>query len=199
MGLNTRDVIDAAATKWNFQRYAPGLVGGHCIPVDPYYLVYKARQLDYHPQVILAGRAINDYMPKHVAEKTIEALNTAGKVIKGSRVLIMGLTYKENVPDTRESPVKRIIKELRNFGVDVCGYDPVLEGNGGEFAVNLVKSWQGIKGIDAVIVTVAHDQFKGIKLSELKKSMNNAPVLVDIRQIFNRDEAEKEGFFYRTL
>jgi len=92
------------------------LVGGHCIPVDPYYLVYKAKALGYHPQVILAGRAINDYMPKHVAEMAIKGLNEVGKVIKGSKVLIMGLTYKENVPDTRESPVKEMVKELKEFG-----------------------------------------------------------------------------------
>ncbi len=150
MGLSTRDVLDAAVTKWNFQCYTPGLVGGHCIPVDPYYLVYKARELDYHPQVILVGRAINDFMPKHVAQMTIKALNNVGKVIKGSKVLIMGLTYKENVPDIRESPVKEIVKELKEFGVEVYGYDPVLEENGDEFAVNLVESWQGIKGVDAV-------------------------------------------------
>lgn len=102
MGLNTQDVLAAAGTKWNFHKYTPGLVGGHCIPVDPYYLVYKARELGYHPQVILAGRAVNDYMPRHVAELAIKGLNDAGLVIKGSKVLIMGLTYKENVPDTRE-------------------------------------------------------------------------------------------------
>ena len=126
MGLDTKEVLEAAATKWNFHHYSPGLVGGHCIPVDPYYLVYKAKELDYHPQVILAGRAINDYMPKHVAEMAIKGLNEVGKVIKGSKVLIMGLTYKENVPDTRESPVRGIVKELRGFGVEIYGYDPLL-------------------------------------------------------------------------
>ena len=111
MGLDTKAVLEAASTKWNFHRYSPGLVGGHCIPVDPYYLVYKAKELGYHPQVILAGRAINDYMPKHVAEMAIKGLNEVGKVIKGSKVLIMGLIYKENVPDTRESPVREIVKD----------------------------------------------------------------------------------------
>ena len=108
---------DAAATKWNFYPYKTGLVGGHCIPVDPYYLVYKAKELCYHPQVILAGRAINDYMPKHVAEMAIKGLNEVDKVIKGSKVLSMGLTYKENVPDTRESPVRELVKELKEFSV----------------------------------------------------------------------------------
>jgi len=107
MGLNTKEVIKTATTKWNFHRYVLGLVGGHCIPVDPYYLVYEAKALGYHPQVILAGRAINDYMPKHVALMAIKALNDVGKVIKGSKVLIMGLAYKEDVPDTRETPTKK--------------------------------------------------------------------------------------------
>jgi UDP-N-acetyl-D-galactosamine dehydrogenase len=199
MGLNTREVLDAAATKWNFQRYVPGLVGGHCIPVDPYYLVYKARELGYHSQVILAGRAINDFMPKYVAEMTIKALNNVGKVIKGSRVLVMGLTYKENVPDIRESPAKEIIRELKEFGVEVYGYDPLLEEGIEEFDVDLLKSWRRVKGIDAVIITVAHDQFQEIKLSELKQAMNSAPVLIDVRQIYNQDEAEREGFYYKTL
>jgi len=106
MGLDTKSVLDAAATKWNFHKYSPGLVGGHCIPLDPYYLVYKAKELGYHPQIILAGRkAINDYMPKYVAEMAIKGLNEVGKVIKRSKVLIMALAYKENVPDTRESPM----------------------------------------------------------------------------------------------
>ena len=117
MHLDTKSVLEAAATKWIFQPYKPGLVGGHCIPVDPYYLVYKAKELGYHPQVILAGRAINDYMPKHVAEMAIKGLNEVGKVIKGSKVLIMGLTYKENVADTRESPVREMVKELKEFRV----------------------------------------------------------------------------------
>jgi UDP-N-acetyl-D-galactosamine dehydrogenase len=104
MGLSIREVIEAAATKWNFHRYQPGLVGGHCIPVDPYYLVYRAEELGYHPRVILAGRAINDYMPRHIAEMTVSALKYVGRQIKGARVLIMGLTYKENVADTRETP-----------------------------------------------------------------------------------------------
>jgi len=119
MDLDTKAVLEATGTKWNFHRYSPGLVGGHCIPVDPYYLVYKAKELGYHPRVILSGRAINDYMPKHVAEMAIKGLNEVSKVIKGSKVLIMGLTYKENVPDTRESPVREMVKELKEFGVDV--------------------------------------------------------------------------------
>ncbi len=199
MGLNTKDVLDAAATKWNFHRYSPGLVGGYCIPVVPYYLVHKAKELNYHPRVILAGRAINDSMPKHVAGMALKALKKAGKVLKHSRVLLMGLTYKENVLDTRESPVKDIIKELSRFGVEIYGYDPLVNHAEDEFNIKVVKSLNKVDNIDAVIVTVAHDAFKKIKLSQLKKVMSSLPVLIDVRQAFDRSEAEWEGFYYQTL
>jgi len=198
MGLSTKDVLDAAATKWNFHHYSPGLVGGHCIPVDPYYLVYKAKELGYHPQVILAGRAINDYMPKHVAEMAIKGLNEVGKVIKGSKVLIMGLTYKENVPDTRESPVREMVKELKEFGVDVYGYDPLLSKEEIEaFGVKALDDFNVI--MDCAIVAVAHDEFKKIGLDDIRKFMNDKPVLVDARGMFDEEEAKEKGFYYRRL
>ena len=203
MGLNTKDVLDAASTKWNFQKYEPGLVGGHCIPVDPYYLVYKAKEMGYHPQVILAGRAINDYMPKHVVEIAVKALNEVGKVIKGSKVLIMGLTYKENVADIRETPVMGIIKELREFGIEIFGFDPLLKkGEIEAFGIDAVEDTklEGIFGkVDCVIITVAHDVFKDISLSELKGMMNNNPILIDIRGMFDREDAERMGVCYRNL
>jgi len=199
MGLNTKDVLDAAATKWNFNRYSPGLVGGHCIPVDPYYLVYKARELGYHAQVILAGRTTNDFMPTYVADMTVKALNDVSKVIKDSKVLIMGLTYKENVPDTRESPVKGIVKELKEFGVKIYGYDPLLDNIEDEFAVNVVKNLKEVQTFDAIIIAVAHDAFKEITLGKLKEIMNKKPVLIDVRQVFDRNDAEREGFYYQTL
>lgn len=198
MGLDTRAVLDAASTKWNFYRYEPGLVGGHCIPVDPYYLVYKAKELGYHPQVILAGRAINDYISKHVALMAIKGLNEVGKVIKNSKVLIMGLTYKENVPDTRESPVKNMIKELKAFGVDLYGYDSSLSkeeiDNFGVKALNDLNM-----KTDCVIISVAHNEFKKMTLEDIKKMMNGKPVLIDVRGIFNKDNANKKGFYYKTL
>ena len=201
MGLDTKSVLDAASTKWNFQSYKPGLVGGHCIPVDPYYLVYKAKELGYHPQVILAGRAINDYIPKHVAEMAIKGLNEVGKVIKGSKVLIMGLTYKENVPDTRESPVKEMVKELKEFGVDVYGHDPLLskeEIDG--FGVKALNELN-VKNekMDCAIVAVAHDAFKRMKLENVKKFMNDKPVLIDVRSIFKAKGSMDKGFYYRCL
>ena len=198
MHLDTKSVLEAAATKWNFHPYTPGLVGGHCIPVDPYYLVYKAKELGYHPQVILAGRAINDYMPKHVAEMAIKGLNEVGKVIKGSKVLIMGLTYKENVPDTRESPVREMVKELKEFSVDVYGYDPLLTKE--EIEEFSVKALDELNAkVDCVVVTAAHDEFKKMKLEDIKKFMNDNPVLIDARGMFDEGEAKEKGFYYESL
>ncbi|MGB7531723.1 MAG: nucleotide sugar dehydrogenase [Halobacteriota archaeon] len=198
MGLDTKSVLEAAGTKWNFQPYKPGLVGGHCIPVDPYYLVYKAKELGYHPQVILAGRAINDYMPKHVAEMAIKGLNEVGKVIKDSKVLIMGLTYKENVADTRESPAREMVKELKEFGIDVYGYDSLLSREEIEgFGVKALDE-MNVK-VDCVVVAVAHDEFKKMKLEDVKKFMNDAPVLIDVRSMFDGEEAKKKGFYYKAL
>ena len=206
MGLSTEDVLEAAATKWNFQRYSPGLVGGHCIPVDPYYLVYKAKELGYHPQVILAGRAINDSMPKHVAEMTIKALNNVGKVIKGSKVLIMGLTYKENVVDIRETPVKEIIKKLKEYGVELYGYDPLLNDIEHEFGIKpydprlLTANYRlPTNQLDCVILAVVHDAFKEVTLDKLKGIMNANPILIDVRGFLDGKEAGEKEFYYRTL
>ena len=198
LGIETKAVLETAATKWNFHPYTPGLVGGHCIPVDPYYLVYKAKELGYHPQVILAGRAINDYMPKHVVEMAIKGLNEVGKVIKGSKVLIMGVTYKENVPDTRESPVREMVKELKEFGVDVYGYDPLLSNEEIEgFGVKALDELN-VK-VDCVIMAVAHDEFKKMELDDIKKFMNDKPVLIDVRGMFDEQEARRKGIYYRSL
>lgn len=199
LGLSTKDVLDTAATKWNFHRYFPGLVGGHCIPVDPYYLVYKARELGYHPQVILAGRAINDCMPKHVAQMSVKALNNAGKIIKGSKVLILGLTYKENVADTRETPARDIIKELKDYGVEILGYDPLLNNIDQEFGITAITNIEQAKGIDCIILTVAHDAFKQLTLYQLKQIMNNNPILIDVREFFNQEQAARYRFRYRCL
>lgn len=199
MGLSTSDILDAAATKWNFHRYSPGLVGGHCIPVDPYYLVYKAKDLGYHPQVILAGRAINDYMPQHVAQMVVKGLNDVGRVIKNSRVLIMGLTYKENVADSRETPAKGIIKELKGYGVELLGYDPLLSSIESEFGIKAISNLEELEGVDCIVITVGHDAFRQTTLSDLKALMNPDPVLIDVRRFFNETEAERMGFYYKSL
>jgi len=198
MGLDSKEVLDAASTKWNFIRFSPGLVGGHCIPVDPYYLVYKAKELGYHPRVILAGRSVNDSMAKQVAEMAIKGINEVGGVIRDSKVLIMGLTYKENVPDIRESPVKEMVQELKEFSCDVYGYDPLLNKN--EILSFDVKPITKLKGkFDCVIIAVSHDQFKQMTLNNIKKFMNSHPVMIDVRRMFNKNLAIKKGFYYNTL
>lgn len=198
MGLSTKDVLSAAATKWNFQRYSPGLVGGHCIPVDPYYLVYKSRELGYHPQVILAGRAINDNMPKHIAEMAIKALNNVGKVIKASKILIMGLTYKEDVADIRETPARGLIKELKEYGAELFGYDPLLKDAEDEFGIQVIPNLEEIK-VDCVILAVVHKAFRELTVNRLKGIMNDKPILIDVRGFFDSQEITDKEFYYLTL
>ena len=199
MGLDTKDVLDAAATKWNFQKLSPGLVGGYCIPVVPYFLVQKAEESGYHPQIILAGRAVNDAMPKHIAEMTVKAINEAGKVIKGARVLIMGCTYKDNVTDTRETQVRAVIKELREYGVEVFGYDPLVQNGEKDFGIQFLGSLTGSIKMDAVIINVVHDVYKDISLETLRKNLGDSPVIVDIRGIFNAQDVYKAGITYKRL
>ena len=199
MGLDTEDVFAAAATKWNFHRYSPGLVGGHCIPVDPYYLVSKARQLGYSPQIILSGRTINDFMPKHIVEQAVEALNKVGKAVNGSKILIMGFTYKENVADIRETPVKAIIKELKECGVEIIGYDPLLGSIEDDFGIPTVKDLKDTEGIDCIIIAAAHSVFNEISLDDIRKIMKDNPILIDVRRMFRKEEAEIKGFCYKTL
>jgi UDP-N-acetyl-D-glucosamine/UDP-N-acetyl-D-galactosamine dehydrogenase len=199
MGLDTKAVLDAAATKWNFHRYSPGMVGGHCIPVDPYYLVYRAKELGYHPQVILAGRSINDSMPKLIAEMTVKALNDARKVIRDSRVLVMGLTYKENVPDMRESPSLHLIDELRAYGCEVAAWDPLVTKGELPPDTHLVASLDEVQGLDAVVVAVAHSAFTEVSLDALRSHMHPHPVLMDVRRMHDGRRAQELGFIYRTL
>jgi UDP-N-acetyl-D-galactosamine dehydrogenase len=203
LGLNTSDVLDAAATKWNFHRYNPGMVGGYCVPVVPYYLVYKSRELGYHPQVIMAGRKINDSMPGYLADMTANALKSVKKALKGARVLVMGLTYKANVSESRESPVKKLIKELQKYGMEVMGYDTLLDDNifKNEFNIKPVRDLKELKTakVDAVIMTVPHTEFLQLGLDYLKEIQHDFPVLIDIPGIFKKQDAKKAGFCYRTL
>ncbi len=198
LGLDTDEVLKAASTKWNFNIYRPGVVGGHCIPVDPYYLVQKAKELGYHPQVILAGRSINDSMPKYVAEMAVKGLNKVGKTIKGSNVLIMGLTYKEDVADIRESPVENMIKELKDYDVNVYGHDPLLSDA-------MIKHFGAIplpklnKKMDALIIAVAHKQFKEMNLNNFLDLLNSHPVIIDVRGMVDPRIVNKNGVYYRKL
>jgi UDPglucose 6-dehydrogenase/UDP-N-acetyl-D-galactosamine dehydrogenase len=199
MNLNTKDVIDAAATKWNFQRYYPGMVGGYCIPVVPYFFTHKLEEYGYHSRIILAGRSINDDMPKYVAEMAVKSLNKAGKVIMNSKILIMGLSYKANVIDFRESPVKTLIAELKEYGIDIWGYTTESEAAQKVFDIKLINNLSCSQCFDCVIVTVAHDEFKATKLNELKGIMNPQPILIDLPGLFDTDEAYKKGFIYKRL
>lgn len=194
MGLDTKAVLDAASTKWNFHKYTPGLVGGHCLPVDPYYLVYKSLEIGYNPQVILAGRSTNDYMPKYIAEMTIKGLNEAGKVIKGSKVLIMGLTYKENVPDTRESPAKITIKELKEFGVDIYGYDPFLSEK--EIKNFGIKKLNKKHAYDGLILNVPHNEFIKIDSKLIQSLIHPNSIIIDVKRIYDHNNFEKGNSYF---
>jgi UDPglucose 6-dehydrogenase/UDP-N-acetyl-D-galactosamine dehydrogenase len=199
MGLSTKDVLDAAATKWNFHRYYPGLVGGYCIPVVPYYLVHRAKQLGYNPEVILAGRTMNDEVPKHIVQMAIKGMNDARKTIQGSKVLIMGLTYKANVADARETPVKSMIAEFNTFGVEIYGYDPLLNGISPQFGIRTIKHIGELASIDCIVLNVNHDAFRSITLSELKRIMSRDPVLIDIYGFYDETDAKRLGFHYKSL
>jgi UDPglucose 6-dehydrogenase/UDP-N-acetyl-D-galactosamine dehydrogenase len=197
LNLDIHEVLKAAGTKWNFHKYEPGLVGGHCIPVDPYYLVYKAEELGYHPQVILAGRSINDSMPKYVTEITIKGLIEADKLVKGSHILVMGLTYKENVPDVRESPSLHMINELRKYGVKITAWDPLLSN---EEMENLGLHYlENDEIFDAIILAVRHDQFVEISLEQLRSMMNEKPVLIDVKGVFRDQKKAFDDLFYYKI
>ncbi|MGL5652666.1 MAG: nucleotide sugar dehydrogenase [Paraclostridium sp.] len=198
MNIDTQAVLEAAGTKWNFLNFRPGLVGGHCIGVDPYYFIYKAEELGYHSQIILSGRMINDGMAKYIAENTIKSLIKAEKQIKGSKVAMMGLTFKENCPDTRNTKVVDIIRELEDYGVEVIVYDPVAdkEETNKEYGIKLTNLSE-IKNIDAIICAVAHDEIKNIDTNILNKLYTNGKkVLIDVKGIFERDKL-KEFLYWR--
>jgi UDP-N-acetyl-D-galactosamine dehydrogenase len=202
MGIDTKEVLEAAGTKWNFLKFEPGLVGGHCIGVDPYYLTFKAQAIGYHPEVILAGRRINDYMGKYVAENTVKKLIKAGKQIKGSKVLILGLTFKENISDIRNTKVIDVVNELKDFGINVYVYDPYAypEEVKHEYGIDLLEDINSQKPYDAVIVAVRHNVFMQEKdLSFYKNLMNSNPVLIDIKGIYDKEKAIKNGFLYWRL
>lgn len=184
MGIDTNDVLDAAGTKWNFLKYKPGLVGGHCISVDPYYLAHKAESLGYHPQVILSGRRVNDNMGMFVANKVIKLMIGKGIIIKGARALVLGITFKENCPDTRNSKVIDIIQELNQFGMQVDVYDPHANSFSvkKDYQISLIKKID--KKYDAVVLAVSHQEFKNIVFSDL---LNMNGVLFDTKAFLDRN------------
>ncbi|MNX74449.1 UDP-N-acetyl-D-glucosamine 6-dehydrogenase [compost metagenome] len=184
IGIRTKDVLAAAGTKWNFLPFTPGLVGGHCIGVDPFYLTTKAEELGYNPQVILAGRRINDGMGPYIAQRLVKQLIHAERPIKGARVGILGLTFKENIPDLRNSRVPDIIAELQEFGINPLVHDPMADHEEavGEYGINLRK-WEEFLNLDAVILAVGHRQFVEMPLDRLLSGLNPGGVLIDIKSI----------------
>lgn len=188
LGIDTKSVLEAAGTKWNFLRFSPGLVGGHCIGVDPYYLTAKAESVGYHPQVILSGRRINNGMGKFVAEQTMKLLSQLPRPVNELKVAVLGLTFKENVPDLRNSKVPDIINELREYGVQVIVHDPIADSGEAvhEYGIKLVDLMQ-VQGVDGVIVAVAHKSFLEMGLAELLKPLRDhkSGVLVDVKSIFD--------------
>jgi UDP-N-acetyl-D-galactosamine dehydrogenase len=204
MGIDTRAVLDAAGTKWNFMKFAPGLVGGHCIGVDPYYLTYKAEQMGYHSQIILAGRRINDDMGKYVVENLVKNLIKADISIKNAKVAILGFTFKENCPDTRNTRVIDIVNELSEYGISPVIADPIADISEAkhEYGIDFVKM-DSIKGMDAVILAVAHNEFLNLSLTKMdslfKRVSNSKKVLLDIKGIFSKEEYSAAGFTYWRL
>ncbi|WP_320053582.1 nucleotide sugar dehydrogenase [uncultured Acetobacteroides sp.] len=184
IGINTFDVLEAAGTKWNFLKFYPGLVGGHCIGVDPYYLVHKAKELKYHPQVINAGRFINDSMGGYIAKKLVKKMISLGKNILGSRVLVMGVTFKEDVADIRNSKVADIINELKDYGIDVDVVDPHADAEEvrHEYGFNLIE--KPIGNYDSVIVAVSHKEYYNLDEKFFKTLTHDNAVLVDVKGIY---------------
>ena len=201
MGIDTLSVLKAAGTKWNFLPFRPGLVGGHCIGVDPYYLTYKAELLGYHSQVILAGRCINDDMGKYVAENCVKRLIAADKAVRDAKVAILGFTFKENCPDTRNTKVIDIVRELQEYGITPVIADPQADTDEAKalYGVEFVNM-DSIKGMDAVILAVAHREFSDFTMERVETFFGEGTkVLLDIKGLLNRNEYEKNGYVYWRL
>ena len=201
MGIDTQAVLEAAGTKWNFLKFYPGLVGGHCIGVDPYYLTYKAEMLGYHSQIILSGRRINDDMGKYVAENVVKNLIAADKPVRNARVAILGFTFKENCPDTRNTKIIDIVNELREYGIEPMIADPTADADeakrlyGIEFA-----DMSAMQNMDAVVLAVAHTEFKALTMADLDTMFGpGKKVLVDVKGLLNRKEYEAAGYSYWRL
>jgi UDP-N-acetyl-D-galactosamine dehydrogenase len=202
MGIDTLEVLAAAQTKWNFLPFRPGLVGGHCIGVDPYYLTFKAEALGIHPQVILAGRKINDAVAKYVAEALVKELIRADSKVKGAKVGVLGLTFKENVPDLRNTKVADLVRELAEFGVEACIHDPLADPEEAreEHGIAL-HPLEDLRGLDALVLAVPHQAYARLSLSELKGWFADPTraVLVDVKGHFNPRELDAAGFRWWRL
>ena len=203
MGIDTKSVLEAAGTKWNFLKFYPGLVGGHCIGVDPYYLTYKAEELGYHSHIILSGRRINDDRGKHVAESLVKNLIKAAIPVKGAKVAILRLTFKENCPDTRNTKVIDIYKELGEYGITPIVVDPAADADEAKRLYGITfDTMDAVKNMDAVIVAVAHTQFLDLKKSDIGgffHPVHKKKVFMDIKGLFDREEYLTEDYLYWRL
>jgi UDP-N-acetyl-D-glucosamine/UDP-N-acetyl-D-galactosamine dehydrogenase len=195
IGIDTLEVLKAAGTKWNFLPFRPGLVGGHCIGVDPYYLTYKAGQLGYHPEVILAGRRINDNMGKFVAQETVKQMVKHGFAVNGAPVVVLGLTFKENVPDLRNSRVIDVIKELQSYGAHVRVHDPVASPEEAmhEYGVQLAQ-WSDLQRCNAIVLAVNHHQYTDMGIKQITEKLVRGGVFVDVKSVFDPKEIDALGF-----
>ncbi len=195
IGIDTSEVLEAAGTKWNFLKFKPGLVGGHCIGVDPYYLTHKAEKLGYQPQVILAGRRINDNMGKFIAEQAIKNMIAAGSYVKGAKVNVLGLTFKENCGDLRNSKVIDIINELRTYGVEVFVTDPQAEADAAqhEYGVTLT-AWADLPRADAIVAAVSHREFAELSMEEIGKKLVKGGAFIDVKAAFDQHALRAAGF-----
>jgi UDP-N-acetyl-D-galactosamine dehydrogenase len=200
LGIDTKSVLEAAGTKWNFLKFSPGLVGGHCIGVDPYYLTSKAESVGYHPQVILAGRRINNGMGKFVAEQTMKRLSDLARPVNDLKVAVLGLTFKENVPDLRNSRVPDIIRELREYGVQVLVHDPVAspEEAVAEYGIHLSK-WDDLKNIDGLVIAVAHRAYRDMGIPSLFKPLRSQweGVVMDVKCLLEPEDLPKTLNYWR--
>jgi UDP-N-acetyl-D-galactosamine dehydrogenase len=201
MDIDTTAVLEAAGTKWNFLPFKPGLVGGHCIGVDPYYLTFKAESIGYHPEMILAGRRINDGMGKYVAERTVKMMIQEGKQINHTRVGVLGITFKEDVPDLRNTRVVDIIAELEDYGVDVCIHDPLADPEEAQayYGVEL-KALDQLQGVDALVIAVSHQAYRDMGLVKLAALCNSdRAIVVDVKSAFDPRTADKNSIAYWRL
>ncbi len=194
IGIDTSEVLQAAGTKWNFLPFRPGLVGGHCIGVDPYYLTHKAEMLGYHPEVILAGRRINDGMGKFIAEQTVKQMIATGSSVKGAKITVLGMTFKEDVPDLRNSKVIDVVRELKTYGIQVSIHDPIAESEEAheEYGVYLTK-WEDLAQADAIVAAVSHKWYKQQPLEALLGKMKKGGCFVDVKSAFDRAKIEALG------
>ena len=201
LGIDTLEVLEAAGTKWNFLPFRPGLVGGHCIGVDPYYLTYKAESIGYHPEVILAGRRINDNMGKYIAERTIKTLIAADRPVRNARIAVLGLTFKENIPDLRNTRVVDIIAELRDYGVEVCVHDPMADpAEVRQYCGMTLTPLAEMRDLDGAIIAVAHQAYRDLGIARIADLCGNGrPIILDVKAIFDPREARTLGVRYWRL